>query len=73
MLTTFDFKDKTVQCPNCGCTTMFAIESCQVTETIKDGTPVRVEQHNPKIALICKECNMIVREYDPKKIVKTGE
>lgn len=73
MLTSFDFKDKTVQCPQCGCTTMLVTESCQVTETLKNGVPVRVEQHNPKITLICRECNTIVREYDPTKIVKTGE
>ena len=73
MITNLDFKDKVVQCPLCGCTTMFATQSCQVTETLKDGKPVRVEEHNPKITLICKECNAVVREYDPTKIIKTGE
>ena len=62
MLPNFEFKDKTVQCPQCGCTTMFVSESCQVTETLKDGLPVRVEQHNPKITLVCKECGAVVRE-----------
>lgn len=73
MLTSFDFKDKTVQCSQCGCTTMFASETCQVTETLRNGEPVRIEQHNPKITLVCKECGAIVREYDPKKIIRTGE
>lgn len=52
---------------------MIAAETCQVTETLKDGKPVRVEQHNPKVVLICRECNAIVREYNPDKILKTGE
>ena len=52
---------------------MFVTESCQVTETVKGDVPVRVEQHHPKITLVCRECNTIVREYDPDKIVKTGE
>ena len=73
MLTNMDFKDQVVQCPNCGCTMMYVTESCQVTETLKEGKPFRVEQHNPKITLVCRECNTIVREYDPAKIIKTGD
>ena len=67
------FKDTTVTCPYCGCTTMFVQEECHVTETLVNGKPSRYEKHMPKVALICKECNAVVREYDPNKILKTGE
>lgn len=52
---------------------MFVQEMAQVTETLKDGTPFQIEGHNQKIVLVCKECNAVVREYDPKKIIRTGE
>jgi len=68
-----NFTDTTVQCPYCGCSTMFVQQLCQVTETEKDGKPFQVEEHNQQIALVCSECNAIVRKYDPKKILKTGE
>lgn len=52
---------------------MFVQEMAQVTETLKDGIPFQIEGHNQKIVLVCKECNAVVREYDPKKIIRTGE
>ncbi len=67
------FKDTTVTCPYCGCTTMFVQEECHVTETLVNGKPSRYEKHMSKVALICRECNAVVREYDPNKILKTGE
>ena len=67
------FKDKVIQCPYCGCTLMYVQQMSQVTETITDGKPVRFEEHNPHIALVCKECNAIVRDYDANKILKTGD
>ena len=68
-----NFNDKIIQCPYCGCSLMFVQEMAQVTETLKDGTPFQIEGHNQKIVLVCKECNAVVREYDPKKIIRTGE
>jgi len=68
-----NFKDSTVICPYCGCTTMFVQEQCHVTETIVNGKPTRYEKHAPKIVLICRECNAVVREYDTNKILETGE
>ena len=68
-----NFKDATVQCENCGCSLFFVQQMCQITETLKDGKPFQVEEHRPKIALVCKECGAIVREYDAKQILKTGE
>ena len=65
------FKDVIVTCPYCGCTTMFVQEECHVTETLSKGKPVRYEKHKPKLALICKECNAVVREYETDKIIKT--
>ena len=65
------FRDSTVTCPFCGCTSMFVQEQCHVTETLVNGKPVRYEKHSPKITLICRECNAVVREYEPEKIVKT--
>lgn len=65
------FKDSTVTCPYCGCTSMYVQEQCHVTETLVNGKPTRYEKHNPKITLVCRECNAIVREYTPDKILQT--
>ena len=68
-----NFKDTTVSCPYCGCTTMFVQEECHVTETLANGKPIQYEKHAPRIALVCKECGATVREYEAEKVLKTGE
>ena len=65
------FKDSTVSCPYCGCTTMFVQEECCVTETLSNGKATRIEKHIPKIALVCRECGAVVREYEQKQILET--
>lgn len=45
----------------------------QITETKKGKKTFQIEVHNPKIILMCKECNSIIREYDEKKLLQTGE
>ena len=71
MISSFD--DETIQCPYCGCSTMIVTRTGQVTETKMGKKTFQIEVHNPKVALICKECNSVIREYDEKKLLQTGE
>lgn len=73
-----EFQDITIICPKCGCSEMIVSRTANVTETQKknrkpDEKNIVLELHNDKVALICKECHSIVKEYDNNKTLVLGE